>query len=565
MKRHVLTLLAFVIGCLPLFAQNEQPPAVPVAPPEAIARWQDMRFGMFVHWGPVSLKGTEIGWSRGREVPIEEYDALHKRFNPIRFNALQWARTAKAAGMKYLVLTTKHHDGFCLWDSAATEFDIMSTPFGRDVVKELSEACRKEGIAFGTYYSSCDWYHPAFPLGSPGGRTEKPNPDLKAYGAYLQQQTTELVTKYGPLLTIWFDVPQSYDAELGIPMVTKLRAMQPDILINNRAYAEPGRTTKFNQQRSVGDYDTPEQRIGVYQDDRPWETCMTICRQWAWKPDDKMKSLEECIRTLVTCAGGNGNLLFNVGPMPDGRIETRQIERLEEMGGWLEKHGESIYGTRGGPIKPGPGFVTTRKGNTMYLHVLPEAPEPIELPGLPRKIVKAEVIGGEEVNIEVKGDSWFVSLPAAVRQPIDTVVKITFDSPVMDLEAIGVPKELGPAKASNVYLEDDAHYGPDKAFDGDPGTRWATDTGTGECWLETQLAKPASIRGIEIDEARDYAGRVEKFSIKVKSGTEWKTVAEGSKLGRFRAEFDPVEVTAIRLEISQANEGPTISEVRVLK
>ena len=165
----------------------------------------------------------------------------------------------------------------------------------------------------------------------------------------------------------------------------------------------------------------------------------------------------------------------------------------------------------------------------------------------------------------MKKDSWFVSLPAAVRQPIDTVVKITLDGSAMDLEAIGVPKELGPATASNVYREDDAHYGPDKAFDGDPGTRWATDAGTGECWLETQLAKPALIRGIEIDEAREYAGRVEKFSVKVKSGTEWKIVAEGSKLGRFRAEFNPVEATAIRLEIFQANEGPTISEVRVLK
>ena len=401
------------------------------APPAAIGEWQDMRFGMFIHWGPVSLKGTEIGWSRGREVPIDEYDALHKRFDPVKFDAASWARTAKAAGMKYLVITTKHHDGFCLWDSAATDFDIMATPFGRDVVKELSGACRKEGIAFGVYYSACDWHHPAFPLGSPGGRTKNPNPDLAVYDAYLQRQVTELVTRYGPLVTVWFDVPQSYGPEFGIPMVRKLRALQPDILVNNRAYSR-----KEKGARLVGDYDTPEQRVGAYQDDRPWETCMTICRQWAWKPDDTMKSLEQCVSTLVTCAGGNGNLLFNVGPMPDGRIEDRQVARLEEMGAWLGRNGESIYGTRGGPVKPGPGFVTTRKGDTVYLHVLEDAPEKIVLPALPRRIVSAGVLHGGPVAVEQGAEQWTVVLPKAQRSPIDTIVKITLDGSAMDLKAV---------------------------------------------------------------------------------------------------------------------------------
>ena len=144
-------------------------PAWEPAQPEAIQRWRDMRFGMFIHWGPVSLKGTEIGWSRGAQVPIAEYDNLYKQFNPKKFDADQWAAIAKAAGMKYIVLTTKHHDGFCLWDTKHTDYNIMNTPFQRDVVKELAAACRKQGIAFGTYYSVCDWHHPDFPLTSPGG------------------------------------------------------------------------------------------------------------------------------------------------------------------------------------------------------------------------------------------------------------------------------------------------------------------------------------------------------------------------------------------------------------
>lgn len=568
-----LVLLAATLLTLPSSA-----PATPATPaaslgdpgtasPEAVARWQDMRFGMFIHWGPVSLKGTEIGWSRGREIPVGEYDALHKRFNPTNFDASAWARTAKAAGMRYLVITSKHHDGFCLWDSEATGFDIMATPFGRDVLGELSAACRKEGIAFGTYYSTCDWHHPAFPLGSPGGRSRKPDPDLEAYDAYLQQQVTELVTKYGPLVTLWFDVPQVYGPEFGIPMVRKLRTLQPDILVNNRAYSLRGKQSGIGHQLRVGDFDTPEQRVGAYQDDRPWETCMTICRQWAWKPNDRMKSLDQCIRTLVTCAGGNGNLLFNVGPMPDGRIEPRQVGRLEEMGSWLARYGESIYGTRGGPVKPGPGYVTTRKGNTIYLHLFEDAPEEIILPGhaeLPLKIVSAKLLHGGPVTVKHSPEQWSITVPKSQRQPIDTIVRIILDESAMDLEAVAAPNDFRAEEASNVFRKQ-AAYGAAMAFDGDPKTRWATDTGTDRCWIGSQLVRPGVIRGIEIDEAPEFSGRVESFVIRVLDNGSWKEVARGGELGAFRVKFDPVEASAICLEILKANEGPTISEIRVIR
>ena len=174
-----------------------------------------MKFGMFIHWGPVSLKGTEIGWSRGAPIPIEEYDNLYKRFNPVKFDADQWVEIAKDAGMKYMVLTTKHHDGFCLFDTKQTDYNIMHSPFGRDVVKELAAACRKQGMAFGTYYSVADWHHPDFPHGSPGGKSLKPNPNLDRYEQYLRKQVEELIRNYGPLLTMWFDVPQDFDAVRG--------------------------------------------------------------------------------------------------------------------------------------------------------------------------------------------------------------------------------------------------------------------------------------------------------------------------------------------------------------
>jgi alpha-L-fucosidase len=425
----VAAIIAF--GGTGLIAADTIHPGQSWPPPDAaaLARWQGMRFGMFIHWGPVSLTGKEIGWSRGAETRIEVYDNLYHQFNPARFNADDWVSVARAAGMKYIVLTTKHHDGFCLWDTRRTDYNIMNSPLHRDMVKELAAACKRQGLAFGAYYSVCDWRHPAFPLGSPGGKTRKSNPDLNAYDAYLRAQVSELLTNYGPLVELWFDVPQVYDAEFGLPMVKMVRRLQPDILINNRAYSAAGRT------QIVGDFDTPEQRVGSYQDNRPWETCMTICRQWAWKPNDEMKSLRQCLHALIACAGGDGNLLFNVGPTPDGLIEPRQVERLKEMGTWLARNGETIYGTRGGPWQPTSSFASTRKGNTIYLHLLqPNGPR-AELPDIARKIKTASLLGGQKLKFAQDGGKLQLTLDETAIDPLDTIVRLELEGSAMDLPA----------------------------------------------------------------------------------------------------------------------------------
>lgn len=386
------------------------------ASPETIAKWRQMRFGMFIHWGPVSLKGTEIGWSRGAEVPVEEYDNLYKQFSAPKFDADEWVKVAKEAGVKYIVLTTKHHDGFCLWNTKQTDHNVMNSPLKRDVVKELAAACKKQGIAFGTYYSTCDWHHPDFPLGSPGGQTKKPNPNLDRYEQYLTKQVGELLHNYGPLCTLWFDVPQEFSVERGQRVVKAVRAIQPDIMINNRTGYE-------------GDYDTPEQTVGNMQTGRPWETCMTICQQWAWKPNDEMKSLKECLHVLVNTVGGDGNLLFNVGPMPDGRIEPRQVARLKEMGQWLEKYGESIYGTRGGPFPRAAWGAATHKDDTIYLHILDPKLDTLKLPALKQKIVSSSVMTGGTATVKQSDDGIEVSVPKSDRQDIDTIVVLKLDAP----------------------------------------------------------------------------------------------------------------------------------------
>ena len=327
--------------------------------------------------------------------------------------------------MKYIVLTTKHHDGFCLWDTKLTNHNIMSSPFKRDVVKELADACKKQEMPFGAYYSTCDWYDPNFPVTSPGGDIARPTSNLDRYTGHLKAQVAELITKFGPLFTLWFDVPQKFDAERGQGVINMARNLQPDIVINNRTGAD-------------GDYDTPEQSIGDFQIDRPWETCMTICDQWAWKPNDKLKSLKECLQTLVRVNGGDGNLLFNVGPKPDGEIEPEQVVRLKEMGAWLEKFGESIYGTRGGPYKPTKTFVSTRKGHVIFLHFLEptEGVETITLPPLPVKIIASKALTGGTPNVEQTDAGIAVSLPDVDWLDIDTIVQIEIAGDALSIQPI---------------------------------------------------------------------------------------------------------------------------------
>ena len=409
-------------------------PAWPAADPADVAKWQALRFGMFIHWGPVSLTEKEISWSRGRETPIPVYDNLYQQFNPTNFNADEWVSIAKAAGMKYIVLTTKHHDGFCLWDTKLTDYNIMHTPFHRDVVKELAAACKQQGIEFGAYYSTCDWYNTNWPATSPGGGTKREKSDMDAYEKYLQGQISELITNYSPLITIWNDVPNGFGANFGkrgAATIKMVRQLQPDILINDRT-------------GDGGDYDTPEQTIGNFKLNRPWESCMTVSAHnaWAWGgANDGVKPVAACLEMLIRGAGGDGNILLNVGPRPDGVIDPAQANLLKQIGDWLAKYGESIYGTRGGPWKPTEAIVSTRRGNAIYLHVLKFKDGRVELPALPAEIKSVALLTGEKVSARQQAGKLVVEIPAAAREPMDTIVKLEVDRPVMELPALDLAKD----------------------------------------------------------------------------------------------------------------------------
>lgn len=289
---------------------------------------------------------------------------------------------------------------------------------------------------FCTYHSILDWHHPDYPLGSPGGRTAKPSPDMDRYIAFLKGQVAELIRNYGPLGIMWFDGQweKPWNPERGRDLYDWVRSLQPSIIVNNRVGATSGPTEGAAGAASFsGDYDTPEQKIGQFQTGRPWESCTTICDQWAWKLNDKLKSLEECVRTLVSCAGGNGNLLFNVGPMPDGRIEPRQAERLEEIGRWLEANSASIYGTRGGPFKPRDWGASTHKDRTVFLHVFAWPEGALTLPAIDKKIASWKVLTGGDAEVTQDRKGIRIVVPAESRRDSDTIVALELDGPASDI------------------------------------------------------------------------------------------------------------------------------------
>ena len=519
-----------------------------------IEMWKDARFGMFIHWGPVTLKGTEIGWSRGKEVPIEEYDALYKRFNPVNFDAEAWVKLAKDAGMKYIIFTSKHHDGFCMWDTKYTDYNIMNSPFKRDVVKELAAACRKYGIELGLYHSTLDWHHPDFPLTSPGGTVRRATSNIDRYTEYLKNQSVELLKNYGPLFVMWYDVPQEFDAVRGQGVIDLVRKTQPDIIINNRTGAQ-------------GDFDTPEQRVGGFQNDRPWETCMTIARQWAWKPNDEVKSLEQCLHSLIRSAGGDGNLLFNVGPMSDGRIEPLQVDRLKEMGQWLQKYGNSIYGTRGGPFKPTDWGVSTRKGNTIFLHILKwygDSPR-IVIPDLGMKIISCRLADGGKVKLTKQGGSNVIEFAGKDLLPINTIVEMVMDGNVMEI----LPMEIGSQSLSyNKKVTASSNPNPDwngvsSINNGDwVGHEWKPAKEDKTPWAEIDLGKPEKVSKAIIYES---GKAVKAFELQCRSGEVWKTVYKGQTIGsKLEIKLPNFTAQKVRLLLTGFSQVPGIYEVVLL-
>ena len=438
MKKHLFSLCksVFILFCFIIIHASAQEKAGGLKTPDAAVKdFMSQRFGMFIHWGPINLRGTEIGWSRGNGVDTGDYDNLYKEFNPQQFDADAWVSAAKNAGMKYLTITSKHHDGFCLWPSKYSDYTIQSSPYKKDILAALSKACEKQGIKFCVYFTILDWHDPLYPISNlPDGKM-KESGDMKKFVEKIKGQLTEIITNYHPYM-LWFDGnwEAPWTLAMGQEVYAHIKKSDPYVVVNNRL----GKGThKLMNDQTVGDYATPEQFVGEINMKDAWESCITICEQWAWKPNDKMKSLKESLQTLAGTAGGNGDLLYNVGPMADGRMELRQVQLLQQMGDWLKKYGESIYGTSGGPYLPSKDMVATRKGNKIYIHLLNTEGTALALPNLPgKKLNAAQYLNGSALKFTQ--DAYGIRIHELGKRPDenDSVIVLDFSGEVESIDLV---------------------------------------------------------------------------------------------------------------------------------
>jgi len=411
--------------------------------------WREARFGMFIHWGLYCVPAGEykgktanqtaewiMSWAN---IPRAEYEQFLPQFNPVKFNAAEWVRTAKSAGMKYIVITSKHHEGFAMYHSKVSKYNIVdATPFHRDPMKELSAECKKQGIKFCFYYSIMDWHHPSQyvdakgkdPTAGDGGN--KIRPEQKAeYITYMKAQLKELVTGYDPAV-LWFDGEwiSWWTPEDGVDLYNYVRSLKPDIIINNRVgKSRKGMEGMSKDEEQVGDFGTPEQQIpanglpGV-----DWESCMTMNDTWGYGArDNNWKSAQTIIRNLVDIASKGGNYLLNVGPTSEGLIPQPSVERLAEVGKWMKVNGEAIYGTSASPFSSGlPYGRATIKGGNVYIHVFDWPSDgKLHVPDFGRPVKGAYLIQAPANHLSVsqdEGGGTTIDVPRQAPDQIATVV-----------------------------------------------------------------------------------------------------------------------------------------------
>lgn len=429
MKKWIATLACFCLLSVSAQAQKYVPT------PENLQNrkeFAESRLGIFIHWGLYSTFAQGEWYMNNASVDAREYAKAMNGFYPHRFDARQWVSAFKAAGAKYICFTTRHHEGFSMWDTRWSDYNIMNTPYGKDIVRQLADECHRQDIDLHLYYSHIDWTREDYPAGRTGRGTKRlDRADWPAYYRFMNNQLTELLTNYGEIGAIWFDgwwdhdvdsVPFNWELEEQYKLIHDL---QPGCLVGNNHHQVPFE----GEDIQIFERDVPgENKAGLSGQDisaLPLETCQTMNHSWGYRvTDQEYKSTRELIQLLVRTSGKGANLLLNVGPQPDGTLPEAALTRLAEMGKWLDRYGESIYATVAGDYREGDNLITTRNGNVLYVHILNTDIEQVKMP-VAQKVKSVEVLG-EGTRIDYKCKKGVLDFGVEIPDDcIDYVVKVT--------------------------------------------------------------------------------------------------------------------------------------------
>jgi alpha-L-fucosidase len=520
--------------------------------------WKDAKFGMFIHWGIYSVPSGKWGetttygeWiMHSAKIPRAEYAALAKKFNPIQFNAEEWVKLAKDAGQKYIVITSKHHDGFAMFGSKADPYNIVdATPFERDILKELAEACRKQDMKLGFYYSQAqDWYHPG---GAVSGNVEWDETHKGDMNKYIDEiaipQVKEILANYGDVAVLWWDTPTNMTKE----MTEKLAALTkpyPNLITNNRLGAGMG-----------GDLETPEQFVPATGfPGRNWEVCMTMNGHWGYNAyDDRWKSTTDLLQKLIDIVSKGGNFLLNVGPNQYGIIPEVCQQNLREMGDWLKLNGEAIYGTQASPFSFLSWGRATQKGQKLYLHVFNWPADGKLVVPFSNKITKAYLLADAKTNLEVTAgkEKSTIQLPSFAPDKIASVMAVEFEgNPVVQ----PIPSQGAKVSATSTGEASQTNF----VTDGDPKNVWRAAKDEKSATLEVDLEKPATIQCLSLVEPwHPWDGIKQNIELYSLEGNAWKLVTKAQTEGSgLTHTFQPVTAQKFKMVIQNEKQAPSINE-----
>ena len=533
--------------------------------------WKEAKFGVFVHWAPAVVNEKSLSWAKiGKPhhrrdgeggIPDKEYCDTYKTFNPTKFNAEEWVKLWKEAGAKYFVFTSKHHYGFCMWDTKTTDFNVMNTPYGKDVIKELTDACHKYKMRILFYYSQPDWTDPLY-------RGNK-LPSKEFNTKILYPQLTELMNNYGKIDGIWFDGLGKHPETWGSGEMMKIiKTANPKAIVNHRFGPKS---------MNMGDFDGPERGIGRFQINRPWETCDIIGGGWGYMGEKPAMPIASAIKLVTKIAGNGGNLLLNTGPRPDGSIIESHVKRFKEIGQYLSKYGESIYATQGGPYMPGAWGSSTYKGNKVWLHVMGHLKDDtFSLPKLPATIKSSKVLTGGTVIVTNK-KQLTVQLNKDSIDSINTIIELVLDKSMENTvpmkttgEAIYTKAKISASSVKNPSLAaSNLLPGANTTFTEGIKMKdsWAPSRKDSQPWLLYEWDSEQELNQIFIQEGKRIGGggKITDFQIDVFTNGKWANVYKGDEI---RALFSlmlnkPMKVTKLKIQFNKASGVIEINKIEL--